>query len=238
MNTVPERAATTLCIVLLGALLSSCAPQADRAQPPGPPRGLEYMPPEPGTYELPAIQTASDGWVLDADGTRRRLFDYLGDRLALLSFVYTRCHDGSGCPFATAMLRRIDQQALEQAGLADEVRLVTLSFDPERDRPESMRRYVPRKSYLETPWRERSWAFLTTESEQEIAPILDGFGQYVVKERGQDGKPTGEFTHVLKVFLIDRERRVRNIYSTSYLHPAILVGDLQTLALEEESHAP
>ena len=34
------------------------------------------------------------------------------------------------------------------------------------------------------------------------------------------------------MFLIDRERRVRNIYSVSFLHPDILLNDLETLLRE------
>ena len=39
--------------------------------------------------------------------------------------------------------------------------------------------------------------------------------------------------HVLKVFLIDRKRRVRNIYNSNYVHPAIALADLETLLMEE-----
>ena len=35
------------------------------------------------------------------------------------------------------------------------------------------------------------------------------------------------------VFLIDREREVRNVYSTSFLHPAIALNDLRTLVMED-----
>ena len=43
---------------------------------------------------------------------------------------------------------------------------------------------------------------------------------------------TEEFTHTLKVFLIDPEGRVREIYSTGYLMPRMIVNDIRTLARE------
>jgi cytochrome c peroxidase len=194
--------------------------------------GLGYEPPAPGTYELPAIQRAADGSVLDADGTRHRLSDYLGDHLVLLSFIYTRCTDGRGCPFATAVFHLLEREIDRDPKLAAEVRLVTLSFDPSYDTPEVMLGYAG-ADYLGTAWRDRRWAFLTTGSWVDLRPILEGYGQSVAQEIDENGDRTGRFSHVLKVFLIDRESRVRNIYSTSFLHPALVINDLETLRLEE-----
>jgi protein SCO1 len=38
--------------------------------------------------------------------------------------------------------------------------------------------------------------------------------------------------HMLKVFLIDREGVVREIYSLAYLQPDVMFNDIQTLFLE------
>ena len=43
---------------------------------------------------------------------------------------------------------------------------------------------------------------------------------------------TEEFTHTLKVFLVDPAGVVREIYSTAYLMPRMIVNDMRTLALE------
>jgi cytochrome c peroxidase len=150
----------------------------------------------------------------------------------LLSFVYLNCSDATGCPLATANFHMIQQDLEADPQLAGRVRLITLSFDPTRDTPEAMLRHRG-PEYLETPWQERDWALLTTGSWQDLQPILDGFGQTVVPELDESGQPTGNFSHVLKVFLVDRQQRVRNIYSSSYLHPALAVNDLKTLLMEE-----
>ena len=49
--------------------------------------------------------------------------------------------------------------------------------------------------------------------------MLDDFGQPVAKLRYEDGTWTGLFRHVLKVFLLDEQNRVRNIYSTGIDEP-------------------
>ena len=40
-------------------------------------------------------------------------------------------------------------------------------------------------------------------------------------------------SHVLCVYLIDADKRVRNIYSPSYLHPDLLYADIRSV-LESE----
>ena len=42
---------------------------------------------------------------------------------------------------------------------------------------------------------------------------------------------------ILKVFLIDKDGWVREIYSNQSLDPAAILGDIETLALEEANRA-
>jgi cytochrome c peroxidase len=82
------------------------------------------------------------------------------------------------------------------------------------------------------------WRFLTTESEQALAPILAAYGQSVNREYGEDGEPLGTISHILRVYLIDRQKRIRNIYTTSFLHADTLTSDIETLLLEEDVNLP
>ncbi len=81
------------------------------------------------------------------------------------------------------------------------------------------------------------WAFATTRSPEALAPILDGYGQSVSPEYDATGRELGTLSHVLRVYLIDAEARVRNIYSVSFLHADTLLADVRTLLLEAESAA-
>ena len=222
-------------LTLLAAGCSKPAAQVARAAPQGVPPGLEYLPPQPGSYSLPPIQAASDGSVLDESGQPRRLFHYLGDRYVLLSFIYTRCSAAKGCPLATAVFQMLRDQLDEEPTIAGRVHFVTLSFDPERDTPETMFHYA-RSVGVQSQGPVEAWTFLTTPSQNELEPILDGYGQYVVRELGADGRLTGDRSHVMKVFLIDRERRVRQIYSSDFLHPAIVINDVKTLMMEDATN--
>jgi cytochrome c peroxidase len=77
------------------------------------------------------------------------------------------------------------------------------------------------------------WQFLTAATEAELAPILEDYNQWVVKDYDVDGNYLGGISHLLRVYLIDREQRVRNIYSVSFLHADTVANDVRTLLLEE-----
>ena len=79
---------------------------------------LSYEAPAPGTYRLPPIMPAADGRVLREDATPAHLFDLMGDRLVLLSFVYTRCTDVNGCPLAKAVFHLLHARLKQHPELA------------------------------------------------------------------------------------------------------------------------
>jgi cytochrome c peroxidase len=185
-----------------------------------------YAPPAPGTYELPPIQTVTDHAVLDEDGKETTLFAAAGGRLAVVAFVYTTCVDVAGCPVSNAVLHTLDGIVAGDPTLRDRVALLTVSFDPERDTPERMRT----RRELHAP--RGTWRFLTTRDATMLQPILDDFGQPVGRVVDQDGAWTGLFRHVLKVFLVDAERRVRNVYSAGFLHAELVANDLRTLGAD------
>ena len=118
---------------------------------------LEYVPPEPGTYSLPPLGTAGDGPVLDSGGEPARLHDLLGDKIVVLSFIYTRCNDINGCPLASHVLRGVQNRLLETPDLSDSVRLVSFSFDPGHDTPAVLADY---SGYFRKP--DYDWRFLTS----------------------------------------------------------------------------
>ena len=188
---------------------------------------LNYVAPAPGTYLLPVIKIATDGQVLRSDNSAARLFDLMGDRLVLLSFIYTRCSDVNGCPLANAVLYKVQSRLSKRPKLTESVRLLSVSIDPEYDTTVvtgDMERLLRKE--------DSEWEFLTTSSRSDLQPILNGYGQYAIREFDEHGEQTDQYAHLLRVYLIDREKQIRNIYSVSFLHPDILMNDLETLILE------
>jgi cytochrome c peroxidase len=190
---------------------------------------LEFTPPPPGSYALPPLSEAGDGEVLRSDGSPTTLHALFGDKAVVLSFIYASCSDVNGCPLATAVLHRVKSRLRGEPDLAARLRLVSLSFDPGRDTPEVMRRYGEGFAGEGV-----EWTFLTTASEADLQPILDAYGQTILKEYDAQGNTLGSISHILRVFLIDRARRIRNIYAVSFLHADTLVADLKTVLMEGE----
>jgi cytochrome oxidase Cu insertion factor (SCO1/SenC/PrrC family) len=189
---------------------------------------FQYAAPEPGTYQLPVVKTAADGEVLDSKSVRHRLRDLTRGRVTVMSFIYTRCGDAKACPYATGVLREIHQLSESDPALANGLRLISMSFDPENDTPASLAGYAG-VARTEKPAAE--WQFVTTESQEKLKPILDGYGQVVDRKRNAND-PTGPLNHILRVFLIDRNGRIRNIYSSGTLDVRLVLADVRTLMME------
>lgn len=186
----------------------------------------EYTPPAPGSYELPVIDTVEDHPLVDEDGAAVRLFALTRERIAVVAFVYTTCVEPAGCPLAQSVLHRLDRALAADGELRRRVVLVSLSFDPERDGP-------ARLSAIRAANAPKSdWRFVTTSGERTLAPLLEDFGQPVARLRFTDGRWTGLYRHVLKVFLLDGGHRVRNVYSTGLLDVELVLSDVRTLLME------
>ncbi|MGH8543749.1 MAG: cytochrome c peroxidase [Gammaproteobacteria bacterium] len=189
-------------------------------------QALSY--PEAGSYELPPLKPAGDGAVVTSGGAVTTLHELYAGKLVVLSLVYTRCADAQGCPWATALLgitrRRLDRDEPE---ISSRARFITLSFDPDHDSPKVMRRYG------EPFAKDGDWVFATTDSPAALAPILRAYGQNLQPEPSRAAD--GGLAHLLRVFLIDEKRMIRNIYGASVLDPALLVHDLETLVLEQQA---
>jgi cytochrome c peroxidase len=230
LSTMPIRIPACLAALLLVLFTHSAmaAPEIPAAPGYG---DLGYRLPAPGSYALPPLGTAAGGRVLDTAGRELELQSLYGDRIVLLSFIYASCSDVNGCPLATAVFHKIQKRLVKEQDLAKELRLVTLSFNPEHDTPETMARYGA--AFGEG----LDWRFLTTRSEADIQPILAAYDQSAQKDYDAEGRFLGTYSHILRVYLIDRERHIRNIYTVSFLHPDTLINDLRTLLLEKPKAA-
>jgi cytochrome c peroxidase len=228
-------------LALAAVLVSAAAPGADHArhgqaagQPPAPGyRPLPYAAPEPGSYQLPVLGEAADARLLDSSGVPQTLHELFRDRVVVLSFMYTSCSDSNGCPLAAYVLGQVQQRLAREPGIGDAVRLISVSFDPGHDTPEVLSEY--RKAFVKPG---SDWHFLTAESESRLKPLLQAYGQSLKQEVDAAGNPTGSWSHILRVYLIDRAANIRNIYTVSFLHADTLVSDIKTILLSDPAAAP
>jgi len=185
---------------------------------------LTFDAPPAGSYELPVLGHAGGGNVLGSDGKPVDLSSLLGDKPVIMSFVYTTCDDVNGCPLATYVMGQVAKRIDRDPALNGRVRFVSLSFDPANDTPQVMAAYGDQFRPDGTDWR-----FLTCDTKDTLAPILEGYNQTVAEEYGEDGVAVGRYSHILRVYLIDEQRQIRNIYSVSFLHADTIINDVKTV---------
>ena len=227
MICVRQWAALCVALFLLLPLFPASAEEVVLAPGYGP---LQYTPPTAGSYALPPLGVAADGQVINDTGEPLQLNDLIGDKLVLLGFIYTRCSDINGCPLASYVMKKVQGAVALDDTLNSQVRLISLSFDPESDTPDALRdyaRHFRRKG--------SDWQFLTTASEATLLPVLEGYDQVRQKNFDENGDYSGSMSHILRVFLVDRQGQIRNIYSTGFLHPETVINDLRTLQIEADA---
>jgi protein SCO1/2 len=146
----------------------------------------------------------------------------LKGKVLLVSFIFTTCN--GTCPATTHRMNQI-QDELKARGLFknDRVRLLSISLDPVRDTPEVLRGYM--KLYDADPGH---WTFLTGPADQVAG---------VVKSWGMWAKPAanGQLDHPSRIFLIDPQNRIREIYNLNFMKPKWVAQDVEML-LREINH--
>jgi cytochrome oxidase Cu insertion factor (SCO1/SenC/PrrC family) len=220
----------SIAILLAIATIGAASPAKDDGRTPD----HDYAAPKPGTYALPVIKSAADGALLDTAGKSVRLAGLTRGRITVMSFIYTRCAAANACPYATGVLMQIHRESANDAELAKQLRLVSMSFDPANDTPERMAAYSKMASELP---KAAPWQFVTTRSQKELQPILDAYGQAVGRKQNP-ADPTGPLNHTLRVFLVDAAGNIRNIYSSGTLDLRLVLADVRTLMLESAPARP
>jgi protein SCO1 len=229
---------TIFLLVLFGTVQLCCSADGVRTQATSTRSSdYDYEPPIAGSYALPVVKAAADGEVLDSSGRARRLRELTRGRITVLSFIYTRCAAAKACPYATGVLNELHRLSQTNPELADNLRLLSLSFDPSGDTPQRMADYA--RAFVNDQGGS-DWRFLTTQSEAALQPILAAYDQ-AVDRRPNRADPLGPLYHTLRVYLIDGAGQIRNIYSSGTLDPRLVLADVQTLLLERaktEQYSP
>jgi len=157
----------------------------------------KYRPPELHGVVLQSPQQASDFTLTASTGERMSLSDLRG-KYVVLYFGYTYCPDV--CPTTLADLHKM-AEALGDKKMED-VQVVMVSVDPDRDTPERMAQYL---AFFDP-------RFLgMTGTVEEVDAAGTQFGVYFERHEGTDA--TGYLVdHTSTVTLIDRDGYVRMMF--------------------------
>lgn len=147
----------------------------------------------------PEIYGRVSGFKLtDQDGKTVSLEDLRG-LVWVADFVFTRC--AGPCPLMSTRMAEL-QKSLQGV---DGVKLVSISVDPQHDRPELLKEYS--KRYGAKP---ELWMFLTGDQKQIFGMITKDF-KMGVSEAGPDPSES-PIIHGTHFVLVDGEGRIRGYY--------------------------
>ncbi len=140
-------------------------------------------------------------------------FHKLRGKLVVLTFVYTTCPDL--CPLITSSLRRVQSEL--SANERKSVFLLSITTDPEIDKPQILKSYAERYGIDFF-----NWSFLTGE-EEELSPVWKAFGVKVQR------KARGLVDHTTLTVLVDKNGVMRFAYHGSSPDHDVILGDLRAL---------
>jgi protein SCO1/2 len=144
-----------------------------------------------GTFDPPRM--APDFTVKGSDGKPLKLSQYRG-KLVLLEFGYTSCVDV--CPVSLAMLANARKQL---GALADQLQVIYVTVDPERDTEERMRNYL----------RAFDPSFLgATGTPQQMAKVRQDYGITATK-KPIEGSKDYIVGHSSYLYFVDRKGNLR-----------------------------
>ena len=183
------------------------------------PESNSLAPPE--SARTPLGQEVPDFPLINQDGKRIHLHQYHGKAL-LLTFIYTRCPLPDYCPLMSKNFARILQEVRSDPALSPSTHLLSISIDPEYDKPAVLRAYGLDCAGNPHPF--DHWEFASGTPEQ-VRKVAEFFGLKYWTEGGQ-------IVHALVTALIGPDGKVIQIYRGNDWQPAQVVSDLRDSTLQ------
>lgn len=139
--------------------------------------------------ELKSEQPSFPNVTLEDSKEREYAFSEFAGSYVFITFVYTACTDV--CPELELNMAQV-YDALPEEYVGEDINFLTISFDPERDDPETLETY---RSYFGSDG--ETWRMARINDEEELDDLLRAFGVIVIP----DGE--GDFAHNSAFYLVD-----------------------------------
>lgn len=159
--------------------------------------------------------------LTNQNGKRFGLHDYRGKTL-VITFIFTRCPDANMCPLMSINFSDLEKELRQSPELAAKTRLLSISFDPEYDTPEVLRKYAAAYQGKDFKTSFEVWN-LATGSPQEVKDVEGFLGANSFK--AEDNR----LVHNLRTVIVAPDGRIVKVYPGSGWKPADILRDLQTL---------
>jgi protein SCO1/2 len=147
--------------------------------------------------------------LTNQDGKRISINDFRGRALAI-TFIYSRCPLPEYCILMSKNFSDLAIQLQNNAELKDKIRLLSISFDPATDTPETLKKYGLGYLGKDAKTDFTVWQLATGET-KEIRKAADFFGlRYEV-----DANDKTQFNHSLRTIVIAPDGKVKKVFSGS-----------------------
>ena len=150
---------------------------------------------------LSVIGPAPEFRLFDTSGSAVNLSDYRG-RVVLLAFIFTSCP--GVCPKISGQMAALQEQLKKTRVLHDRAFMLSVTVDPDTDSAEVLSEYAGK--YGADP---SCWLFLRDE-EKNLRKVLAAYDEWTKRATA------GDLDHPARVYLIDAQGRIREIYSLSF----------------------
>jgi protein SCO1/2 len=177
----------------------------------------------PGTAATPAVVGPSeprlgaevpDVKLVNQDGRAVSARQFKGRALAV-TFVYTRCPMPDQCPLLSTNFAELNRSLASDAELGKKAHLLSVTLDPEYDKPEVLRRYG--STYAGGKF--DTWDFATGDP-ADVRRFAEFFGLAYKAESGQ-------VIHSLRTAVVTPEGRLYKLYRGNEWKPAEVLSDLK-----------
>ena len=168
-------------------------------------------------------EAVPDVELVNQDGTNIHISDFRGKAL-LVTFIYTRCPLAEFCPRMTAQFSALEGLLRDEPDLYEKTHLLTISFDPAYDTPETLRQYALDAAHI-TPDTFEHWEFATgtPENIQELASFLQ------LDYSGEDE----QIMHNLRTAIVAPDGTLFELHTGNRWESDDLLETLQTMTLNE-----
>jgi len=160
--------------------------------------------------------------LINQEGVEVKFPEIIRGSITVLGFIYTHCPDI--CPMTTHNMY-LTERELKKANIND-VKFVALSFDPDRDSPEVLKKFA---EIRELDF--KNWTLLTGEK-STVNDLLRRFDVKAIKTDenvDEDGILEYSMMHTDRIALIDENGRLRKNYKGSTLNIEEIIKDIKTL---------
>ena len=164
----------------------------------------------------------SDYQLLDSDSNNVVFPELIKDKIGVVGYIFTNCPDI--CPMTTNNMRLVQEKL--NLDKIENVEFVSISFDPDVDKPSILRDFT-RVRDLDLS----NWDFLTG-NKNTIEELLKKVGVIAIvgdSTTFDDGSKTYYYIHTDRIQLIDQDGRIRKNYLGSKINIDEIVADIKKL---------